>query len=335
MDVTLGLDISHHQPLSLDLAQCRRDGCEFVFLKAGEGGTYSDPTFGPNLAEARAAGLIPAAYWFIRSNASPAAHVAKLRQTVPLDVAIVPDIEKAADGSWPTKAHSDAVLAAILAAGYRVPISYIPLWFWRDYWKSPSLAGWPDLWSSRYPDNIVGSLASEWDQVARLYPHYWNGYGGRNVAVLQFTSSARIGGYQPLDANAYRGTRDQFAALLGGAPISQSTASRDEAQMLTLPPSAEDTSVVLALPGLPCRIVITPGVDKDGKLSEVFTKGIQLSAAYEGADDLGTVMPETVDEDGVGHIQKPVYLSGHPDALMGVLTYSSTAPCSVAVYREG
>jgi GH25 family lysozyme M1 (1,4-beta-N-acetylmuramidase) len=210
--VTFGLDISHHQNLSLSLAQARQEGIEFVFLKAGEGGDYADPTFTTNLNEAKAAGQLTAAYWFIRASATPAAHVAKIKQTVPTSVPIIPDIEKAADGSWPTKAHSDACLAAIRAAGYKVPISYIPLWFWRDYWKSPPLAGWPPLWSSRYPDNVVGTLASEWAQVPASY---WNGYGGLSVAVLQFTSSSRVAGYQPLDANAFRGTRAELEILLG------------------------------------------------------------------------------------------------------------------------
>jgi hypothetical protein len=32
---------------------------------------------------------------------------------------------------------------------------------------------------------------------------------------LQFTSSGRVGGYQPLDVNAYRGTTEQLANILG------------------------------------------------------------------------------------------------------------------------
>lgn len=222
--VTFGLDISHHQDLRLDLAQCRREGVEFVFLKAGEGGSYVDPEFAHNLTEARTAGLLAGAYWFLRANASPAAHVAKIKQTVPLDVPIIPDIEKAIDGSWPTKAHADAVLAAIRAAGYTVPISYIPRWFWRDHWKSESLAGWPPLWSSRYPDNLVGTLPDEWADVPA---HYWDGYGGLSVAVLQFTSSVRIAGFQPIDANAYRSGRDQLAALLGYTTTPKEDPMRD------------------------------------------------------------------------------------------------------------
>ena len=93
-----------------------------------------------------------------------------------------------------------------------MPLLYIPRWYWQQI-GSPSLAGLPPLWSSRYPDNVVGTLADEWADVPA---HFWNGYGGLDVLLLQFTSSARIAGYQPLDASAFRGTRAQLAARMGG-----------------------------------------------------------------------------------------------------------------------
>jgi hypothetical protein len=213
MTVTFGLDISHHQDLGLDLARCKREGIDFVFLKGTEGGNFTDPEFAANLAEARRAGLLVAAYCFVRANTSAAAHVAHVARIVPKDVPIIPDVETALDGSKPSLALTRDVIARLRAAGYRVPLSYVPRWYWRDAWGSPSLAGLPPLWSSRYPDNVVGLLADEWDDVPA---HYWDGYGGLPVAVLQFTSSTRVAGYEPLDANAYRGTRAQLAALLGG-----------------------------------------------------------------------------------------------------------------------
>lgn len=208
MAVTFVIDISHHQSLSLDLAQTRRDGCEACFLKAGEGSTYVDPTFGMNLAEARAAGQLPAAYWYQRSNASAAAHVAKIQAVVPKDVPVILDVESSSGGVPLTR----DIIARLNSAGYKTPLLYLPKWYWQGL-GSPSLAGLPPLWSSRYPDNVIGLLASEWAQVPSSY---WTGYGGLDVGILQFTSSARIAGYAPLDASAYRGTRDQLATLLGG-----------------------------------------------------------------------------------------------------------------------
>lgn len=205
--VTFGLDISHHQDIRLDLAQCRREGIEFVFLKATEGAGFVDSEFAANLAEARAAGLLVGAYHYVRSNASAAAQVANVQRVVPRDVPVIPDVEANSGGIG--LVHD--IVNRLRAAGYSVPLSYIPRWYWQQL-GSPSLAGLPPLWSSRYPDNIVGSIADEWADVPA---HYWNGYGGLQVAILQFTSSVRIAGHQPLDANAFRGTRDQLAALLG------------------------------------------------------------------------------------------------------------------------
>lgn len=205
--VTFGLDISHHQDLRLDLAQCRREGIEFVFMKATEGAGFVDSEFGANLAEARAAGLLVAAYHYVRSNASAAAQVANVQRAVPRDVPVIPDVEANSGGIALTR----DIVNRLRAIGYAVPLSYIPRWYWNQIGQ-PSLAGMPPLWSSRYPDNVIGSIADEWADVPA---HYWNGYGGLNVAILQFTSSARIAGHQPLDANAFRGTRDELAVLLG------------------------------------------------------------------------------------------------------------------------
>lgn len=202
-----GLDISHHQDTRLDLALCRREGIEFVFIKATEGSSFKDREFAANLAEARAAGLLVAAYHYVRFNASAAAQLAHVRRVIPLDVPVIPDVEA---GSGPLSITRELV-AGLRAAGYTVPLSYIPRWYWQQI-GSPSLVGLPPLWSSRYPDNVVGSIADEWADVPA---HYWKGYGGLDVAVLQFTSSSRIAGHQPLDANAFRGTRDQLGALLG------------------------------------------------------------------------------------------------------------------------
>jgi hypothetical protein len=207
--VTLfGIDISHHQSASLSLARCRAEGMEYVFIKSSEGSTFVDPAFTSNLAEARAAGLLVAAYHYVRSNTTAAAQVANVVRVVPRDVPVIPDVETNSGGV----ALLRDFVARLQAAGYRVPLTYLPRWYWQQL-GSPSLVGLPSLWSSRYPDNVVGSVA---DEYADVPSSYWNGYGGLGVTVLQFTSSARVAGHQPIDANAYEGTRDQLAAVLGG-----------------------------------------------------------------------------------------------------------------------
>lgn len=210
MAVTFGIDISHHQSRSLDLARCRAEGIEFVFMKATEGASFVDEDFALNLAEARAAGLLVAAYHYVRSNASAAAQVKLLVDVVPLDVPVVLDVETNSGGVSLVRELVDR----LRARGYRVPLLYLPRWYWQQL-GSPSLVGLPPLWSSRYPDTAVDDLRDEWADVPS---HYWNGYGGLDVAVLQFTSSARVAGYAPLDANAFRGTREELSRLLGYDP---------------------------------------------------------------------------------------------------------------------
>jgi len=204
--VTFGLDISHHQAASLNLAQCRREGIEFIFIKATEGSSFVDSAFAANLNEAHAAGLLVAAYHYVKSDATAAAQVANVARVVPKDVPVIPDVEANSGGI----ALVRDFVTRLQAAGYHVPLTYLPRWYWQQI-GSPSLVGLPPLWSSRYPDNVAGSVADEFGAVPASY---WNGYGGLGVTVLQFTSSARMAGYQPLDANAFNGTREQLAALL-------------------------------------------------------------------------------------------------------------------------
>ena len=330
MAVTFAIDISHHQDKSLSLAQARRDGCELAILKAGEGSSFVDEDFASNLAEARAAGQLVAASWYQRANASAAAHVAKIRQVVPLDVPIIPDVEANSGGVQLTR----DLVAQLRAAGYRVPLLYLPLWYWRDHLGSPSLAGLPPLWSSRYPDNVVGLLATEW---AAVPASYWNGYGGLDVALLQFTSSARIAGYAPLDASAFRGTRDQLAALLGqgstttggGAPSGSTTTTGVELmeRITVTPPNADRNTKRVWLSGSAnAAVIIRPRIGGDG-----FSKPMWV----------GDIFAWGSDHQGIGHnpTQTPGYdnkLTSHrrydlPGALWADINYSAADPFEIDI----
>jgi glycosyl hydrolase family 25 len=203
-----GLDVSHHQNGNPDFVRARAEGIEFVFIKATQGATFVDDRFVANVKAATAAGQLVAAYHYVTAADSIAAQVDNIRASVPSNLPVILDVE-ANSGTIP---RVRTLVGLLREAGYRVPLSYIPRWYWQSI-GSPDLSGLPPLWSSRYPDTRVGNLADEW---AGTPAAYWNGYGGLDVAVLQFTSSARVAGYAPLDANAYRGTRQQLAQLLYG-----------------------------------------------------------------------------------------------------------------------
>jgi lysozyme len=207
MQVTFGMDVSHHQGGSLNFVALRKAGAEFVFLKSTESSGFVDSQFVTNLSRARSAGMLVAAYHYVRSGVTAAAQVANVVRTVPKDVPVIPDVEANSGSVALVREFVDK----LRAAGYRVPLTYLPRWYWKQI-GSPSLAGLPPLWSSRYPDNVVRSLV---DAYSKAPSSYWDGYGGLGVSVLQFTSSADIAGVHPLDANAFPGTRDGIATMLG------------------------------------------------------------------------------------------------------------------------
>lgn len=211
-----GLDISHHQGAGFPLARARAEGFDFAFFKATEGAGFVDRQFAANLAAGRAAGMLVAAYHYQRGDVSAAAQVAHIQRHVPRDVPIVLDVEANGGDARLTRDLN----ARLNAAGYRTPLLYLPKWYWQQI-GSPDLRGLPPLWFSRYPDNRGGSASQIYGRVPASY---WNGYGGLGVEVLQFSSSATVAGRTPIDVNAYRGSREQLAALFGGAPGAAPTA---------------------------------------------------------------------------------------------------------------
>ncbi len=208
-----GIDISDYQR-DFDLARAKNEGYEFAFIKATEGATWRGKYFAANLARARAAGMLVAAYHYQRAGNSAQSQVDNIRSMVPTDVPIVIDVE---DGGGGVDLTRD-IINRLRQAGYRSPLLYLPMWYWQKI-GSPSLAGLPPLWYSRYPANRAGYASVVWEKNAGWLNSFWGGYGGLGVEVLQFSDMGRLAGRSPIDLNAYRGTRDQLAGLLNGAPV--------------------------------------------------------------------------------------------------------------------
>ncbi|SDK31640.1 Lyzozyme M1 (1,4-beta-N-acetylmuramidase), GH25 family [Actinopolyspora mzabensis] len=200
-----GIDVSHYQG-SFDMHRARAEDFEFVFIKATEGTGFVDARFKANLASARAAGLLVAAYHYQREDYSARAQADHVARVVPPEVPVILDVEEGGGGTRLT----GELLGELHARGFGTPLLYLPEWYWQRLGR-PDLSGFPPLWKSRYPDNN-GGYASEIYQ--RVPEHFWSDYGNNRVAVLQFTSSATVAGQRPVDANAYRGNRQQLEALL-------------------------------------------------------------------------------------------------------------------------
>lgn len=210
--VLRGVDVSHHQE-GLDVGRLPVD---FVIARTaqaagGRYGTTRDRAYAKHKVNALRGGKLFCSYLYLGNAISAAANVA-------LHASIEPDRKIPMMVDWEDGSGDGAFLRAVVAefdkAGYRVVLTYAPKWYWQKM-GSPKLDGLPPLVSSRYPDNNPAGYEA---QYRKCPVSYWDGYGGNTVGVLQFSSSGRLDPYpgNNLDLLAFRGTRTQFAALLGG-----------------------------------------------------------------------------------------------------------------------
>lgn len=69
---TQGIDVSRYQG-NIDWAKVKASGMTFVFIKATEGQTYTDPNYQKNVIGALAAGLMVGTYHFFRATSTDGA----------------------------------------------------------------------------------------------------------------------------------------------------------------------------------------------------------------------------------------------------------------------
>lgn len=206
--VIFGVDISNHQNGIL-ASRIDGEGFRFALIKATEG-TWRDPVLHSHLADVRKnSRMYAGVYVYVRAETSPAAHADALHSHLgDTSVPVALDIEH---GSGSNVAHFKAIRDAIQAKGYRVILTYLPEWYWKEIGR-PDLTGLPPLWTSRYPD-MNGGYASQ--IYGRAGSKGWDGYGGLDVAIWQFTSTADVAGWK-IDVNAYHGTEATLASLFTG-----------------------------------------------------------------------------------------------------------------------
>lgn len=200
-----GPDVSHYQG-AVNHAAIRAGGCDFLIAKISEGSGSRDAQWPRNRDGARAAGLITVGYHYI-TTADPGAQARNCRGWIgDAGVPVALDLERGGGNI----ANYAAVLAAFRAAGMRVVFSYIPPFYWAEI-GHPDLAPFPPLWKARYYSMTPAPYAT---MYAHVPPTYWDPYGGQFPQILQYGDAGQVAGLT-CDVNAYRGTRDQFAALVG------------------------------------------------------------------------------------------------------------------------
>ncbi|WP_433677968.1 hypothetical protein [Nocardia sp. CA-119907] len=210
-----GIDISNHQG-AFDFARAAAEGMTYATHKICEG-TWQDP-FWPRAREQMPAHFeFWGGYVYSRLGTDPGFEADAVATYADTSVRIQIDYEDLT--GTPTLADLLARAEALAARGFELLPVYLPRWYWRDHMGSPDLTELPvPIWNSSYVDGT--------GTAAQLYPgddhSGWKPMGGKDIAILQFSATATIGG-QLIDVNAIRGERDQLARLFRKEPDMQLT----------------------------------------------------------------------------------------------------------------
>jgi GH25 family lysozyme M1 (1,4-beta-N-acetylmuramidase) len=210
-----GVDVASYQG-NPDWAQVHASGISFGFSKVTQGTGYVNPTWGHNRAgmlAQPAAGFLPGAYHFLEEGNAVAQVAHFLANAGDLSgMAVGLDIEPATSRPSVATAHA-WVTEFHRRTGNHPVLSYFPAWYWQQL-GDPNISFADPIWQSEYvsgsgsPAGLYGRVPSSW----------WSGFGGAQVALLQFSSSATVPGISgQVDVSAFKGTLGELRALaLGG-----------------------------------------------------------------------------------------------------------------------
>jgi len=195
-----GIDVSHHQG-AIDWTGVASDGIRFAWIKATEGGDFSDTRFTENWRRAEAAGLLRGAYHFFtlcRPGTEQAAHFIA---TVPLDeTALPPAVDLEFTGNCAEKDHLPDIPGELAAFLERIE---------SHYGRTAVVYVRPDFYAAHLTGrNIRNPL---WLQSFVREPDY----GERPWTFWQYHVFGQVRGIDvPVDRNVFRGTEADFTAWL-------------------------------------------------------------------------------------------------------------------------
>ncbi|WP_405131169.1 GH25 family lysozyme [Paenibacillus sp. FSL H8-0317] len=202
-----GIDVSRYQG-KIDWLQVKADKREFVFIKATEGQTYTDPNFVANVKGALSAGLLVGTYHFLKATTAAAAkaeavHYAKSLEEIggakALQLPPVMDYENNPDGI--SKAQINIVAKVFLTELERLtgikPIIYTGNSFAANF--DTSLSGY-DLWIARYSNTRIPDDQPAW----------------KTWTIWQYSDSGKVPGIAGnVDLNEFNGSLSDLKARYG------------------------------------------------------------------------------------------------------------------------
>lgn len=227
-----GIDVSYWNA-GIDWPKVRATGQRFVFVKASEGESYTDPTFDDNWRGAKSAGLLRGAYHFFRCNVDARKQADCFIDYVKSfnDAGELPpvlDLETA-DGQRKEKIIPAAKiwLDRVEAVFGRKPIIYSGQYFLQDYFSEAG--GGPPTWAKDYP-LWLAQYPSQYIPESQPYlPRGWFKW-----TFWQYSEKGRVNGINAsVDLNVFSGTLEELYKFAG-------------AQLITEPPKKPQKHVVAA-----------------------------------------------------------------------------------------
>ncbi|MGE5250617.1 MAG: GH25 family lysozyme [Bacteroidota bacterium] len=214
MATVAGIDVSYWDS-GVDWPKVRATGQRFVFIKASEGQTYTDPTFDDNWLGARAAGLLRGAYHFFRCNLDPEKQAGRFISTVQAmkdngELPPVLDLETN-DGQINSKVISrvKAWLDLVEAEFGRKPILYSGPYFLQDHFSE--LGGGPPAWAKDYPLWLAQYPYQYVPGMQPLMPRGWFSW-----AFWQYSDKGQVNGINAkVDLDVYNGTLQELYTFAG------------------------------------------------------------------------------------------------------------------------
>lgn len=189
----------------------------FVILKCTEGTYYVDADYAGWMGQAKASHKVVIPYHFVKTESSATAQAAWLLAHIgDTSLPVMLDVETEGS-STPNLPFVVSVVDAMRSRGLNVRLVYLPHWYWQQI-GSPDLTALSSrgvgVVSSAYPRSGPLAPASGYEADGGDHGSGWAPYGGVTPVLWQFTDAGTE--QQNVDFNAFRGTIDQLAALLGG-----------------------------------------------------------------------------------------------------------------------
>jgi GH25 family lysozyme M1 (1,4-beta-N-acetylmuramidase) len=209
-----GIDVSYWNA-GIDWPKVRATGQRFVFAKASEGSSYSDPTFDDNWRGAKSAGLLRGAYHFFRCNIDPKKQATRFIDYVQSmndngELPPVLDLETN-DGQTKDKIIERAKtwLDLVETAFGKKPIIYSGQYFLQDYFSEagggpPAWAKDHPLWLAQYPNQYIPGMRPS-------LPRGWFKW-----TFWQYSDKGRVNGINArVDLNVFNGSLEDLYKLAG------------------------------------------------------------------------------------------------------------------------